>query len=239
MTLSSSSMWKRRSLIPGSGSIVNKLPFRSYSSGRVVMHSGQYSAWVWHSVWPAPVEHSGSGPQTMPPHSPPLFLSLCFLAIQTFSDLLQKWLWPFRVILCCCVLPGRVVVAVAAWCLWALKDIQNNHKSGGIKQAPGLSPCPLQPSATAAYYTEDLIACKHLKKDESTSFLQRISQYFFLSCLLWWLSGFHRRRTSTGNLINNKCFFYNTIFSKLKTLFCLNSRTLTTCTRFRWISNSI
>lgn len=142
MTFSSSSTWESRSLIPGSGSIVNKLPFRSYSSRRVVMHSGQYSAWVWHSVWPAPVEHSGSGPRTMPPHSPPLFLSLCFLAIQTFSDLLQKWLWPFRVILCCCVLPGRVVVAVAGWCLWALKDIQNNHKSGRIKQAPGLTPSP-------------------------------------------------------------------------------------------------
>lgn len=40
---------------------------------------------------------------------------------------------------CCCV----------AWCLWALKDIQNNHKSGRVKH-----PHPHGPWATAAYYTE-------------------------------------------------------------------------------------
>lgn len=43
---------------------------------------------------------------------------------------------PFKIFLTCCKNDcGHCVIVCccAAWCLWALKDIQNNHKSGRTK----------------------------------------------------------------------------------------------------------
>lgn len=87
---------------------------------------------TFHLTCPSSAQQLGGVAHNAPlPSSTFLFfsLSLCFLVIQTFSDLLQKRLWLFRAILCCCCCCRAAAQRCCwtAWCLWAFKDIQNNQ----------------------------------------------------------------------------------------------------------------
>lgn len=80
-------------------------------------------------VWPAPATQGSSGPQTITP-SLSLFAFLPFRIFWLVAKMIVAI--PRPSLLLCAVSQG---CCCAAWCLWALKDIQNNHKSGRIKQA--------------------------------------------------------------------------------------------------------
>lgn len=95
----------------------------------------------------APATQGNSGPT----NKAPLPLSLCCLAIQKFSDLLQKWLWPFCVILCCCVLSVRVVVN---------HDVCGPSKTSRTITSRVESSTPV-PQATAASHYSHLVEYTH------------------------------------------------------------------------------